>query len=151
VRSELYARNKHEGWESDAVKQSQNTQEGQGDASTDLDVVLVVSDAINKDKTPQYNQSFDAVRESVSLEGPSSVGRRDESDGNPPLSRRMDELMDSPVLEYKAQQEHHDPQSVKGDSGGHLAITQAFPKPFKDCERHAIDQPEWKEAPDGRG
>jgi hypothetical protein len=85
----------------------------------------------------------------VRLEGPGSVGRRDESDGNPPLSRHMDELMNSPVLEHKAQQEHHDTQSVEGDSGRHLAIAQAFPKPFEDCERHSIDQPERKEAPDG--
>jgi hypothetical protein len=87
----------------------------------------------------------------VRLEGPGSVGRRDESDGNPPFSRRMDELMNSPVLEHKAQQEHHDTQSVEGDSGRHLAIAQAFPKPFEDCERHSIDQPERKEAPYGRG
>jgi hypothetical protein len=85
----------------------------------------------------------------VGLEGPSSVGRRDESDGNSPLSRRMDKFMYGPVLQYKTQQEHHDTEGIESDSRRHLAIPQAFPKPFEDGERHSIDQPERKEAPDG--
>jgi hypothetical protein len=59
----------------------------------------------------------------VCLESPSNVGRGDKSDGNPSVSGCMNELMHRPVLEDKAQQEHHDAQSVEGDSWRHLAIS----------------------------
>lgn len=114
-------------------------------------MVLVVPDAVDENQTPQYNERFDAVGESVGLEGPGNVGGCDESDGDSPVSRRRNELMYSPVLKHKAQQEHHDAQSVEGDGGRHLAIPQALPKPFEDCERDSVDEPEREEAPNGRG
>jgi hypothetical protein len=46
--NELYGGNKHEGWESDAVEQTQDTQESQGDTGADLDVVLVIPYAVDE-------------------------------------------------------------------------------------------------------
>jgi len=85
-------------------------------------MVPVVPDTIDEYQAPQDDERFNAVGKSVCLEGPGNVGRCDESDGDPPVSRRRNQFMYSPVLEHKAQQEHHDPQSVEGDSRRHLAI-----------------------------
>lgn len=54
--------------------------------------------------------------------------------------------MDSPVLEDKAQQEHHNSQSIEGDGRRHLAVAQAFPKPFENGQRNSVDQPKRENA-----
>jgi hypothetical protein len=59
--------------------------------------------------------------------------------------------MNSPILEYEAQQEHHNSKSIEGNGRRHLAIAQSFPKPFQDRQRNSVDQPERENTSNGLG
>lgn len=59
--------------------------------------------------------------------------------------------MDGPVFQDEALDEHHDPESVEGDSGRHRAISKTFVYPFENRQRYAVDQPEREDASDRLG
>lgn len=49
MRDKLDARDDQEGWESDPIEDSQNSEKSKSSASANLDVFSVVSDAVDKD------------------------------------------------------------------------------------------------------
>lgn len=86
MRDELDARNDEEGWESDAIEDTKDSQESESSASANLHMLPVVSNAIDEDQTPKYDECFDAVGECMRLVGPCNVGRRHQRDGDPAVS-----------------------------------------------------------------
>lgn len=86
VRDQLDARDDHEGWESDAIEDSENSKESKDSASTNLHMLSVVSNAIDEDQTPKYDERFDTVGECVRLVGPCNVGGRHQRDGDSSVS-----------------------------------------------------------------
>ena len=76
---------------------------------------LVIEYPLDHHQAPCYNQRLHGVGECVRLVCPCYIGGSRQDDSQLPLLRRRDQLMYSPVLEYKAQQKHQDAQSVVYD------------------------------------
>ena len=86
VRDELDAGDDHEGWESDAIEDPENSKESKDSAGANLHVLSVVSNAIDEDQAPKYDERCDTVGESMRLVGPRNVGRCHQRDGDPTVS-----------------------------------------------------------------
>jgi hypothetical protein len=67
----------------------------------------------------------------MSLIGPCHVGRSHEDNGLSSISGRVDKLMDCPILENEAHEEHDDPESVVDHSRADIAVCCAWPKPLQ--------------------
>jgi hypothetical protein len=86
MRDELDARNDQEGWESDAIEESKNSKESKGSAGADLHMLSIISNAINEDQTPKYDERFDTVGERMRLVCPCNVGGSHQCDSDPAVS-----------------------------------------------------------------
>ncbi|KFY30643.1 hypothetical protein V494_08084 [Pseudogymnoascus sp. VKM F-4513 (FW-928)] len=65
------------------------------------------------------------------LKRPRHIRRRDEQDDQTPMPRFPDQLVDSPVLEHEAEEEHEDAQRPEDDGGRDFpALPVADPDPF---------------------
>lgn len=72
--------------------------------------------------TPSDNKCFHRVREGMRLVCPGNVGRGHEQNGYATMSRRGYQLVECPVLQYEADEEHEDPEGPEDGDGGYLAI-----------------------------
>lgn len=61
VRDELDARDYQEGWESDAIEESKNSEESKGSAGANLHMFSIVSNAVDEDQAPKHNECFNTV------------------------------------------------------------------------------------------
>ena len=52
----------------------------------------------------------------MGLVGPSDIGGSDQNDGHPSFPGRLHQVMDCPVFEHEAQDEHQEPQGVVDDA-----------------------------------
>lgn len=71
-----------------------------------MDQDLVLQDALDHDHAPCYHERLDRVGKSMCLVGPRDVGGGDQHGGQLPLAGEVQQLMDCPVLEHEAQDEH---------------------------------------------
>jgi hypothetical protein len=98
--------------------------------------------ALDQDKTPSHDQGLNRIRERMRLIRPGNVGRGNEKNSDAPVARRRDELVESPVLEDEAGEEHQDPERPEDGDGRDFAILPvADPQPPKQEHRKAVDGP----------
>jgi hypothetical protein len=103
---------------------------------------LRVHYALNQDQTPGYDESLDRIREGMCLISPGHVGRGDKENSNSSMTRRLDELMDGPILQDKAHEKHQDPKRPKYCNRWNLAVLAiADPEPPQQQHWKAIDGP----------
>ncbi len=95
---------------SDAVEHSDDQEKGKRGAGQEAGAVLVSHDSCDEDKTPEYEEGFNGIRKRVSLIRPGHVRRRRQYHGRRSLTRRIDQLLHSPVLQNKTEREHQDAQ-----------------------------------------
>lgn len=108
-----------------------------------------IHDALNQNHAPRNNERLDGVGESVRLVRPSDVGRRDEQYCDAAVARRLDELVNCPVLEDEADDEHEDAEGPENGNGRHLAgLAVPNPQPLQEKHGKAVDRPEGENAPD---
>ena len=79
---------------------------------------------------------------------PGDVGARDEHDGDAPMSRTRHELVNGPVFQHKARDEHDAAQEVVYDLRRDLAAARLGPEPLEHHHRNAVDRPQWEDASD---
>lgn len=77
------------------------------------------------------------------LIGPCDVGGGDEEDGDAPMTGRWNKLVQGPILENKAEEEHEDTKSPKDGNGRYVVMTpvSATVKPTKQEHRQPVDGP----------
>lgn len=103
---------------------------------------LGFGNTLDQDQAPCDDESLDRVGKGMRLVGPGNIGRGHKQDGDAAVSRRRYQLMQGPVLEDKADEEHEDSQGPKDDDGGYLAIIAvADPEPAQEEHGEAIDWP----------
>lgn len=97
---------------------------------------------LDQDQTPGDNERLDRVGKGMCLVRPSNVGRGDKEDSNPPMSWRRDELVERPVLEDEAGEEHENPERPEDGNGRNLAILAVTdPEPSQQQHGQAVDRP----------
>lgn len=77
----------------------------------------------------------------MSLIGPCDVRGGDQHGGQLPLAGEMQQLMESPVLEHEAQDEHQHAQSIVDDGGRDLVGSAAGPDPSQQHHGKTVDWP----------
>ncbi len=98
--------------------------------------------ALDQDQTPGDNESLDRVGKGVRLVRPRNVRRGDQQGNDAPGLARLDELVDSPVLEDKVHDEHQDPQRPEyGDRRYLSVLAVAHPEPAEQEHRKPVDRP----------
>lgn len=75
------------------------------------------------------------------LVGPGHVAARNQYHRQPSLPRAFHQLMDRPVLENEAEDEHHPAQGVVYHFGRHRLVARARPQPAQDHHGDAVDGP----------
>lgn len=61
---------------------------------------LIIPNSLDHDQTPCYHQGLYRIGECMGLVSPGYVGRGDQDNGQGPTPWRLDQLMNSPVLEH---------------------------------------------------
>jgi len=98
--------------------------------------------ALNENQRPRHNQGLDRIREGMCLVYPGDVGRCDEEHRDAPMPGRLDELMNRPVLQHEAYDEHKHPQGPEdGDRWYVSVIAVSYPEPAEQQHRQTIDGP----------
>lgn len=101
-----------------------------------------LDNALNQDQAPSNNETLDRVGERVRLVRPCDIGRGDQEHSNATVSWRADELMDGPILQHKAGDEHEDAKCPKDCDWGNLAILAVSdPQPSQQHHGQAVDGP----------
>lgn len=72
---------------------------------------------------------------------PCDVRAGNKSDRDPSLSRVLYQLMDRPIFEHKAHQEHEHSQGVVNDCWVDFVSAEARPYPAEEHKRRAVDEP----------
>ena len=90
---------------------------------------LVLHDPLHQHQAPQHDQRLYRIGERMCLVGPSDIGGSNQDHRNPSLSWRVDQLMDCPIFEHEAQDEHHASQCVINDLGRNLLFACFCPQP----------------------
>lgn len=101
---------------------------------------LVLDNPVYQDQAPAHQQRLDAVGEGVRLEGPCHVRGRDQGYRNASSARRLDQLMDSPVLHDDTQREHEYAQCPVHHRRGDL-ISEPLPEPAQEVHGPAVCEP----------
>jgi hypothetical protein len=102
---------------------------------------------VYQDQTPAHQQRLDAVGKGVRLEGPRDIRRRDQRDSDTASARRLDQLMDRPVLHDDAQREHEYAQRPVHDRRRDI-ISKPLPEPAQDVHGPAVCKPQREGAAD---
>ena len=63
---------------------------------------LIFQDPLDHDQTPRYNQSFHRVRKRMRLVSPGNVGGSHQDHSQSSMARRLNQLMNCPILENEA-------------------------------------------------
>ena len=106
--------------------------------------------ALNENHAPRHDERLDRVGKGVCLVRPCDVRGRDEQDGEAAVARRVDELVDGPVLEDEADDEHEDAEGPEDGDGGHLpGLAPADPEPLEEKHGEPVDGPEGEDASNG--
>lgn len=78
----------------------------------------------------------------MGLVRPGDIGRGDEKHREAPMSRRLDEFVNGPILQHKADDEHKDTEGPKDGDGRDLArLAVTDPKPSQKKHRQAVNRP----------
>ena len=145
----MQSRYHEESREGNAVEYPQDAKESKGTAGFRHRALTVRTNAVDKNHAPEDKKRLDAVREGVCLERPRDIRRRHERNSHGPFPSYRQELMQRPVLEDEAEDEHEQSERVKGEHGLHIAVAETLPDPFEDCEGEGVDELEGENAADG--
>lgn len=102
---------------------------------------LIVHYSLDHDQTPGDHQGLDGIGESVYLVSPGDVGGCHQNAGQPSMAQRRDQLMNCPILQHEAQNEHENPKSVIDHFWRNLLFSCLGPHPSQYHHRKAIDRP----------
>ncbi len=103
---------------------------------------LIIGDALDQHQAPGHDQGLDRVGKGMGLISPSDVGRCDKEDRDATVSRRRYQLVQRPVLEDEADEEHEDAERPEDGDGRYFAILAITdPQPPQQQHRQPVDGP----------